>query len=61
MAKSLLEAGVCIALFGYIPVMVKYVSANVVTIGLFRLGAACLFIAFLRLVNTGLLQISFGG
>jgi drug/metabolite transporter (DMT)-like permease len=42
------EAGMTVFLFGCVPVVIKYISANAYTIGIFRLGLASLcMIAFL--------------
>ncbi len=42
------EAGITVFLFGCVPIVIKYISANAFTIGIFRLGLASLcMLAFL--------------
>jgi len=47
--QGFLEAGVSVLLFGCVPVVIKYLSANAFTIGIFRLGVASIcMLAMLR-------------
>ena len=50
--EKFFEAGITVFLFGCVPVVIKTISANAFTIGIFRLGAASLcMLAFLRAKN----------
>ena len=59
-ARTLIEALIAIALFGCIPVVVKFVSANAYTIGIFRLSVAFSVLLLLQRIRGPLPHLSRG-
>lgn len=58
MRRTFLEAGVAIILLGLISVLVKAVSANAITIGVFRLAVAVALMLTFRRTRRGLAMLS---